>query len=54
MGKGKSSSGVKRDPAISYNHKIDRLTKYWNHCPKLQEKIALEKWLSQVKKPKVG
>jgi hypothetical protein len=53
MGK-HASNKKKHDPIISYNHKIDRLTKYWNHCPKLQEKISLEKWLSQIKKPKAS
>jgi hypothetical protein len=49
---GRTTEKKKHDPMISYKHKIDRLTKYWNCCSKLQAKITLEKWLEQVKKPK--
>jgi len=37
MGKGKSSSGIKRDPTISYNHKVDRITKWYNRLMKIRE-----------------
>lgn len=43
---------IKKRSQSCYDKKIDRLTKYWERCPKLQAKITLDKWLEQVKKSK--
>jgi hypothetical protein len=58
-----SSSGEKRDPMISYHHKVDKITKWWNHLKAHhQEKDGkgnikqtikpLDFYISQIKQPK--
>ncbi|MBU0581415.1 MAG: hypothetical protein KKA19_09595 [Candidatus Margulisbacteria bacterium] len=34
-----------------YERKVKKLSDFWNNCPKLQAKITIDKWLSQIKKP---
>lgn len=41
----------KKRGGACYQKKIDRRTKQWDKCPKLQEKIPLAQWLSCIKKP---
>jgi hypothetical protein len=43
------NSTSKQRGEVAYQHKKDILTKFWNRCPRLQQKITLEKWLEQIK-----
>lgn len=35
----------------TYEKKIDKLSKVYYECPKIQAKYTIEQWLSQIKKP---
>jgi len=37
MGKGSHSSDKKRDPQITYRHKVDRITEWYNRLLKCRE-----------------
>lgn len=52
MGKNHSSSNkAKRDSSISYRHKIEKLTKWWNHMNKHHEEKDGKGNIKQTIKP---
>ena len=46
-----SSSGEKRDSTISYRHKIDKITKWWNHMNEHHQELDGKGNIKQTIKP---
>jgi len=37
--------------ARTKENKVRRLTKFWLHCPKIQQRLSLQDWIKQIKEP---